>query len=99
MSQPLIRQNAFTPQEIKGYFEEERMTKPFRAYFISDAGQDHVYLFFKTMLRTQKPETMNKFSRYHTKERFDILRHLWPPPADMCEIWNAWDKKNRPDLE
>ena len=100
--QPLVRQNAKTTEELdkmyNAHLENEIMTKPFREYFSSKEGQEHVYRFFSTMSRTCYPETMKRFSRYHTKERFDIFREMFPPPGDMCEIWNAWDRKGRPDI-
>ena len=99
---PLVRQNAKSTEELNKIYndliENDLMTKPFREYFSSPQGQEHVRRFFSTMSKTCYPETMKKFSRYHTKERFDIFREMFPPPGDMREIWNAWTRKGRPDI-
>ena len=96
----LTRQNASTPYEIEKavaeYFENNTMTKPFCEYFTSKAGRAHVHAFFRAMLSTQSSDTMEKFSRYHTKDRFDMFREMFPPPGNMYEIWNAWVRKGRP---
>ena len=96
----LTRQNASTPDEIEKavseYLENNSTTKPFCEYFTSKEGRAHVYTFLQSMSRTQSPGTIEKFARYHTKERFDVFREMFPPPGNMCEIWNAWDRKGRP---
>jgi hypothetical protein len=59
-------------------------------------NKENVECFFKEMLRYQTKETMDKFCKYHTEQHIDKLMNLWPPPSDMCDIWNAWDRKGRP---
>ena len=98
----LRRMNASTPDEMNAqyqrYIQDERLTKTFKSYFDSEAGHEHVSSFFRNMLRMQNPETLEKFARYHTVDRINSFRDMFPSPADMCEIWNAWDRKGRPDI-
>ncbi len=79
-------------KSIDEYFVREQRTETFREFF----HKDFVYAFFDGMLRTQRPETMDRFAKYHTKEHLTyLLGEIFPPPG-LYEMWNAWDRKGRP---
>ena len=92
----LTRMNASTTAEItKGvreYLDREQRTETFRKFF----QKDFVYEFFDGMLRTQRPETLDRFVQYHSEEHILYLfGEIFPPPC-LYEMWNAWDRKGRP---
>ena len=84
---PLLRQNAFTPLELKNMANEELLTNTFcQNYTLTD--KDDVYKFFSGMLKYQRSETMEKFCAYHSCQDFSKIF----PPVDIYAIWNAWNK-------
>jgi hypothetical protein len=97
----LRRMNASTPREFQdqyqSYLREERLTRTFKTYFDSETGQAHVSAFFRNMTRMHSTETLEKFAKYHTEDRVNSFNEMFPPPGNMCEIWNAWERKGRPD--